>query len=266
MIARALIARGPTDRRRRAAYEQALGAERVDWLTDSASLADDAVVDLDDPDDLPQDRRERLLASDALVVAGAPVADAAGARSLTAWPDLLAGPVVAIAADLDALGRRTMSKSIVVTESPGLGPAAWRAVLGLTAMGGGLRRIAARWEPHGAGFSAIYGVGRFRDGAIAYVEAMAGVPSGAGLSIYEALGRAGIREFDSRRSINRVISSGKADQLPATLKDPYAQFVAGLCRGDDPGPPAGLAPLLAEAHAAYAALRQACGSGAAVSL
>lgn len=266
MITRALIAPGATDQRRRAAYEHVLGADRVDWLTDQASLADDVVVDLDDPNDLPADLRERLLESDAFIIAAAPVAGASGARSLTDWSDLLAGPVVAITADLDALGRRTMSKSVVVTEAPGLAPAAWRAVLGLVALGGGLRRIAARVEPRGPGFSAIYGVGRFRDDAIAYVEAMARAPAGAGLSIYEALGRAGIREFDSRRSINRVISRGEANQLPATRKDPYAQFVASLCRGDDPGPPARLAPTLTHAHAAYAALMRACETGTAVTL
>ncbi len=266
MITRALIAPGPTDQVRRAAYQQVVGTDRVAWLTDRASLADDVVVDLDDPDDLPDDQRERLLASDALIVAGAPVAGATDARSLAAWPDLLAGPVVVLSADLDSLGRRTMSKSVVVSEAPGLGPAAWRAVLGLVALGGGLRRIAARLEPRGPGFSAIYGVGRFHDDSVAYVEAMAGVPAGAGLSIYEALGRAGIREFDSRRSINRVISRGEANQLPATRKDPYAQFVASLCRGDDPGPPARLAPTLTHAHAAYAALMRACETGTAVTL
>jgi len=251
---------------RRAAYEQVLGPDCVDWLTDTASLATDVVVDLDDPDDLPDDLRERLLASDALIVAGAPVADAPDARSLAAWPDLLSGPVVAISADLDSLGRRTMSKSVVVTEAPGLGPAAWRAVLGLVALGGGMRRIAARVEPRGPGFSAIYGVGRFRDDSIAYVEAMAGAPAGAELSICEALGREGIREYDSRRSINRVISGGATSQLPATQTDPYAQFAAGLCRADGPRPPAELAPVLAEAHAAYAALMRACETESAVTL
>ncbi len=266
MISRALIVRGPSDQVRRAAYQQVLGTDRVDWLTDRASLADDVVVDLDDPDALPDDQRKRLLASAALIVAGAPVAGAPDARSLAAWPDLLEGPVVAIASDLDSLGRRTMSKSVVVAEAPGLGPAAWRAVLGLVALGGGLRRIAARVEPRGPGFSAIYGVGCFRDDSIAYVEAMAGAPPGAGLSIYEALGRGGIREFDSRRSINRVIRAGAAAQLPATQADPYARFVAGFCRADGRGPPAELAPVLTEAHAAYAALMLACESGTAVAL
>ena len=266
MIARALIAPGPTDQVRRAAYERVLGTDRVDWLTDGASLTDDVAVDLDDPDDLPDDLRERLPASNAFIVAGAPVAGAPDARSLAAWPDLLAGPIVAIAADLDSLGRRTMSKSVVVAAAPGLGPAAWRAVLGLVALGGGLRRIAARSEPRGPGFSAIYGVGRFRDDSIAYVEAMAGAPAGAGLSIYEALGRQGIREFDSRRSINRVISGEVTTELPATQPEPYARFVASLCRADGRGPPAELAPALAEAHAAYAALMRACETGTAVTL
>ena len=266
MITRALIVPGPTDQVRRAAYEQVLGTDRVDWLTDGASLTDDVAVDLDDPDDLPDDLRERLLASDALIVAGAPVSGTPDAGSLAAWPDLLAGPVVALSADLDSLGRRTMSKSVVVAEAPSLGPAAWRAVLGLIALGGGLRRIAARLEPRGPGFSAIYGVGRFRDGSIAYVEAMAGAPPGAGLLIYEALGRGGVREFDSRRSINRVIKGGVDTGLPATQDEPYAQFVASLCRGDGTGPPPALAPTLADAHAAYAALMRACESGTAVTL
>lgn len=266
MITRALIAPGPTDQVRRAAYEQVLGTDRVDWLTDGASLAEGVAVDLDDPDDLPGDLRERLLASDALIVAGAPVAGTPDAGSLAAWPDLLAGPVVSLSADPDSLGRRTMSKSVVVAEAPGLGPAAWRAVLGLIALGGGLRRIAARLEPRGPGFSAIYGVGRFRDDSVAYVEAMAGAPSGAGLLIYEALGRGGIREFDSRRSINRVIKGGVETGLPATQDEPYAQFVAGLCRGDGTGPPPALAPTLADAHAAYAALLRACKSKRAIAL
>ncbi|MCY3748787.1 MAG: hypothetical protein OXG64_05770 [Chloroflexi bacterium] len=266
MITRALIVPGPTDQVRRAAYKQVLGPDCVDWLTDTASLTTDVVVDLDDPDDLPDDLSERLLASDALIVAGAPVAGAPDARSLAAWPDLLAGPVVAIAADLDSLGRRTMSKSVVVAEAPGIAPAAWRAVLGLVALGGGLRRIAARLEPRGPGFSAIYGVGRFHDDSIAYVEAMAGAPPGAALSIYEALGRGGIREYDSRRSINRVIKGGVETGLPATQDERYAQFVGSLCRGDDTGPPPALAPVLAEAHAAYAALMRACESGTAVTL
>lgn len=266
MITRALITPGPTDQVRRAAYERVLGTDRVGWLTDGASLTDDVAVDLDDPDDLPDDLRERLLASDALIVAGAPVPRSRRGRLVAAWPDLLAGPVVALSADLDSLGRRTMSKSVVVAEAPGLGPAAWRAVLGLIALGGGLRRIAARFEPRGPGFSAIYGVGRFRDDSVAYVEAMAGAPPGAGLSIYEALGRGGIREFDSRRSINRVVSGGEATQLPATQVDPYVQFVASLCRADGPDPPVEHVPVLARARAAYAALLKACESGTAVTL
>lgn len=266
MITCALIAPGPTDQVRLAAYEQVLGTDRVDWLTDGASLTDDVAVDLDDPDDLPDDLRERLLASDALIVAGAPVPGSRRGRLVAAWPDLLAGPVVALSADLDSLGRRTMSKSVVVAEAPGLGPAAWRAVLGLIALGGGLRRIAARLEPRGPGFSAIYGVGRFRDDSVAYVEAMAGAPPGAGLLSYEALGRGGIREFDSRRSINRVIKGGVETGLPATQDEPYAQFVASLYRGDGSGPPHALAPTLADAHAAYAALLRACESKRAIAL
>lgn len=266
MIARALVHPGPSGAVRRAAYEEVLGAHRVEWLTDNPDLADDVVVDLDDPGALPADLRRRLLTSHALVVAGAPLAGYGNDRSVAAWPDLLAGPLVALRADLDSLGKRTMAKSVVVTESPSLGPAAWRAVLGLVALGGGLRRIAARFEPRGPGFSAIFGVGRFRDDSIAYVEAMAGAPSGAGLRIYEALGRGGIREFDSRRSINRVIKGGVETHLPATQDEPYAQFVASLCRGDSTGPPPALAPTLADAHAAYAALVRACESQRTVAL
>ena len=95
---------------------------------------------------------------------------------------------------------------------------------------------------------------------------MAGAPSGAGLLIYEALGRGGIREFDSRRSINRVIKGGVETGLPATQDEPYAQFVASLCRGDGTGPPPALAPTLADAHAAYAALLRACESKRAIAL
>lgn len=266
MIARVLVHPGPSGIVRRAAYEKVLGTDRVEWLPDNPDLADEVVVDLDDPDALPADIRRRVLTSDALVVTGAPLADSGSVRSLAAWPDLLAGPLVAIRADLDSLGKRTMAKAVVVTESQSLGPAAWRAVLGLVALGGGLRRIAARVEPRGPGFSAIFGVGRFRDDSIAYVEAMAGAPSGAGLRIYEALGRGGIREFDSRRSINRVVKGGVETRLPATQDEPYAQFVASLCRGDGTGPPPALAPTLADAHAAYAALLRACESERAVAL
>ena len=266
MIARALIGHGPSGAARRAAYADVLGQDRVRWLTADSELADDVVVDLDDPDALPADLRDRLLDSEALIVAGAPLFGSEGKRMLAAWPDLLEGAIPAMAADLDALGPRTMSKSIVVTEAPGLGPSAWNAVLALIALGGGLQRIAARSQPHGAGFAAIYGVGRFHDGSIAYVEAVAGAPPGTGLRIYEALGRGGIREFDSRRSINRIIRGGAATSLPATQTQPYARLAAGLCRAARPGPPAELAPVLADAHAAYAALLQACDSGTAVAL
>ncbi len=266
MIARALVCHGPTGALRHAAYTDVLGRDRVEWLTADATLENDTVVDLDDPDALPAALRDRLLASAALIVAGAPLPNVQGARRVATWQELLAGPAPAIAADLASLGPRTMSKSIVVTEAPGLGPPTWRAVLALTAMGGGLRRIAARRQPRGAGFEAVYGVGRFRDDSIAYVEAVAGAPPASGLCIYEALGRGGIREFDSRRSINRVISGGAASPLPAAQAHPYTKFVAGLCRDDLPGPPAELAPVLADAHAAYAALLRACESGSAVTL
>ena len=73
MIARALIGHGPTGAVRRAAYASVLGEERVDWLSADANLADDVVVDLDDPNALPAALRDQLLASDALVVAGAPL-------------------------------------------------------------------------------------------------------------------------------------------------------------------------------------------------
>ena len=266
MIARALIGHGPSGAVRRAAYASVLGEERVEWLSADANLADDVVVDLDDPDALPAALRDQLLASDALIVVGAPLSGPQCPRVVAAWPDLLSGPVAAMAADLDSLGTRTMSKSIVVTETPGLGPPTWQAVLALTALGGGLRRIAARRQPHGAGFAAIYGVGRFRDGSIAYVEAVAGAPQGSGLRIYEALGRGGIREYDSRRSINRVVSGGAASPLPAARTHPYASFAAGLCRAACPGPPAELVPRLTAAHAAYAALLRACESESAVTV
>ena len=211
MIARALIGHGPTGAVRRAAYASVLGEDRVDWLSADANLADDVVVDLDDPDALPAALRDQLLASDALVVTGAPLPGPQRPRVIAAWPDLLSGPVAAMAADLDALGPRTMSKSIVVTEAPGLGPPTWQAVLALTALGGGLRRIAARRQPRGAGFEAIYGVGRFRDDSIAYVEAVAGTPQGSGLRIYEALGRGG---FANSTRAARSTGSSVAARLP----------------------------------------------------
>ena len=267
MITRALVSPGPNGAVRRAAYASALGEDRVAWLTADASLSHDVVVDLDDPEALPVDRRDLLLASDALIVAGAPFTRPNDARGiLVAWPDLISGPVAAMSADLESLGPRTMTKAIVVAESPGLGPPAWQAVVALTALGGRLKRIAARRQPKHAGFRAIYGVGRFSDDSIAYVEAVAGAPAGADLRFYEALGRGGIREYDSRLDINRVTSRGVATPLPATDVHPYAQFVADLCRTDQPGPPAELETVLADAHAAYRALVHACDSQTAVTV
>lgn len=266
MIRRALIGPGPTGAERRAAYADVLGSAQVNWLRADACLTADAVVDLEDPGDLPTNLRDRLLDSDALIVSGAPIPAGRGAPTLSAWPDLRSGPVAALATDLESLGRRTMTKAIVVMESPGIGPTAWQAVLALTALGGGLKRIAARRQPRGAGFQAIYGVGRFRDDSIAYVEAVAGAPPGADLRFYEALGRGGIREYDSRLDINRVTSRGVATPLPATDVHPYARFVADLCRTDQPGPPAELDAVLTDAHAAYRALVHACDSEAAVTV
>lgn len=267
MIARALVSHGPSGAVRRAAYANALGEDRVAWLTADAPLSHDVVVDLDDPDALPADQRDLLLASEALIVAGAPISRPNGARGiLAAWPDLISGPVAAMSADPEALGPRTMTKAIAVAESPGLGPPAWRAVLALTALGGRLRRIAARRQPKHAGFRAVYAVGRFSDNSIAYLEAVAGAPAGADLRFYEALGRGGIREYDSRLDINRVTSRGVATPLPATDLHPYARFVADLCRADHPGPPDELASVLANAHDAYRALLRACDSETAVTL
>ena len=266
MIRRALIGHGPTSAIRRAAYEDVLGTSQVNWLRADTCLSDDVVVDLDDSATLPTELRERLLASDAVVVSSAPLRLGAGRRILTAWPDLLSGPVAAMAADLGSLGRRTMTKAIVVTESPGIGPPVWQAVLALVALGGDLDRLAARRQPCGAGFESIYAVGRFSDNSIAYVEAVAGAPAGADLRFYEALGRGGIREYDSRLDINRVTSRGVATPLPATNIHPYARFVADLCRADRPGPPAELASVLANAHDAYRALLRACDSETAVAL
>ncbi len=267
MITRALVNPGPNGAVRHAAYANALGEDRVAWLTADVSLSDHVVVDLDDPDALHSDQRDLLLASEALIVAGAPISRPNGARGiLAAWPDLISGPVAAMSADSESLGPRTMTKSIVVAESPGLGPPAWRAVLALTAMGGRLTRIAARRQPENAVFRAVYGVGRFSDDSIAYVEAVAGAPAGADLRFYEALGRGGIREYDSRLDVNRVISRGNATPLPAMDIHPYSRFVADLCRTGQPGPPAELDSVLTDAHAAYRALVHACDSETAVTV
>ena len=267
MIARALVNPGPTGAVRHAAYANALGEDHVTWLTADATLENDVVVDLDDPDAFHADLRDRVLESEALIVAGAPTSRTDGVRGImAAWPDLISGPVAAMSADLDALGRRTTTKAIVVAESPGLGPPAWQAILALTALGGGLKRIAARRQPKSAGFRAVYGVGRFNDNSIAYVEAVAGAPAGAGLRFYEALGRGGSREYDSRLDTNRVITHGIASPLPAADVDPYAQFVADLCCAEHPGPPAALDAVLADAHDAYRALLRACESESAVTL
>lgn len=263
MITRALIGHGPTGAPRRAAYEEVLGTKRVQWLTGDPDLAEDVVVDLDDPEALPSGLRNNLLASKAFIVTGAPLLGAPRPRTFTAWSDLLSGAVTAMAEDLTALGRRTMTKAIVANVAPGVGPPAWKAALALTALGGGLKRIAARRQPQGAGFDAIYGVGRFRDGSIAYIEAVAGAPPGAELCFYEAVGRGGLREYDSRLDVNRVICRGVATPLPATRTHPYTELVAGLVRAEHPGLPAGLDSVLADARAAYSALVRACDSGAA---
>ena len=105
MIARALVCHGPTGALRHAAYTDVLGRDRVEWLTADATLANDTVVDLDDPDALPAALRDRLLASAALIVAGAPLPNVQGARRVATWQELLAGPAPAIAADLASLGR-----------------------------------------------------------------------------------------------------------------------------------------------------------------
>ncbi len=266
MIRHALIGPGPTGSARRAAYADVFGSGQVHWLRADACLTADAVVDLEDPGDLPTNLRDRLLDSNALIVSGAPIPAGRDAPTLTAWPDLLSGPVAAMAADLESLGRRTMTKAIAVMESPGIRPAVWQTVLALTALGGSLKRIAARRQPRVAGIEAIYGVGRFRDDSIAYVEAVAGAPPGAELRFYEALGRGGIREYDSRLDINRVTSRGVATPLPATDVHPYARFVADLCRTDQPGPPPELRAVLADAHDAYRALLHACDLKTAVNL
>ena len=266
MISRALIEHGPTGTVRRAAYAHVLGDGQVDWLTADARLGCDVAIDLEDPEATPSDLLDRLGDSEALIVSGAPLPPGPGAAALAAWPDLLSGPVAAMSEDLGSLGRRTMTKAIVVAEAPGLGPPAWQASLALTALGGRLRRIAARRQPCGAGFQAIYGIGRFHDGSIAYVEAAAGAPAGAELRFYEALGRGGIREYDSRLDINRVTSRGRATELPATHVHPYVRFVADICRADEPAPPAEWAPVLADAQAAYDALVRACDSGSAVTI
>ena len=267
MITRALIGRSPTGALRRAAYVEALGAGRVGWLTDAPDLGGHVVVDLDDPDDPPADLRDRLAASDALIVAGAPGdmgargADGGGLAGPGGRPGCrgYGGPCVARTA-LHVQSHRSDG------DAPRLGPPAWRAVLALAALGGGLRRVAARRQPRGAGVTAVYGVGRFCDGSIAYVEAAAQAPPGSDVRIYEAVGRGGIREYDSRRSINRVIRDGAVSGLPAQRIHPYAQFVRELCRASEPGAPAERAPVLAAASAAYAALLRACESDTAVRL
>ncbi len=254
MIDQVLIGGGPSEARRRAAYESVLNVGTVSRLTSAAELSIDTVIDLEDPTDLAPDHLDQLLASDAFIVSGAPVRGSVDFRVLPAWPDLLAGPLVHMAADQAELGVRTMSKSILVTETPGLAPVVFRAVLALVAMGGTLSRLAACSEPEDAKFDGVFGVGRFCDGSIAYVEACAGCLPGSELLIYEVLGRDEVREYDSRRSLNRVVDGDGLKPLAAVRTDPYTAFVKELFESDELGCPSDRTAILRDAESAYFAL------------
>ena len=272
MIQQALVGAGPDRATRSAAYARLLGSDNVLAL-DAAALADPTglglgpgtVVDLGDPDRAPPELGREIAARRAWLVGGAPPREASPElRLVLATPDLVAGPAAAMLADLDDLGRRTMSKAVVLTDDRFLGPALFRACLALVAFGGPLERIAARRSRLGSGGDGIWGVGRFSDGSIAYLEASTAYPPGTGRVIYQALGRDRVLEFDSRDSLNRVWVQGEWAPLPAHRHDPYAQFVELLLASGSPRPPEPASTVAAAAQRLYGAVLTAAGAPGAV--
>ena len=251
-----------------------LGGDRVREL-DSAALADLSVgalgpatiVDLGDPDCAPPEFVHQIAARRAWLVSGAPPPQTSSElRLVLAAADLLAGPAALMLDHLDGLGVRTMTKAVVLTDDGFLTPALFRACLALAACGGPLERIAVRRTRLGSGGDGIWGVGRFSDGALAYLEASGAYPPDAGLVIYQALGRDRVLEFDSRGSLNRVQVCGRWQPLPAHREHPYAQFVELLLATGTPRLPEDLSGTMAAAQRLYAAVLAAANGSEAVAV
>lgn len=266
MIDRVLIADGLHYERRRSAYEDVVGHLAVDTLGCNVVLDDRVLVDVYDPHEVSAADRGRMIASGASIVSGAPFPEGTYPSILMACPGLTTGPVALMAEDADQLGRRTVTKVVVIDSAPGLAVATFRSVLALVMLGGPLDRIAARRQPVDATFDAVYGVGRFKDGAIAYVEAATGCFPGADVRIYEVMGRDEIREYDSRRSTNRVIADDGVWPLPVLRSDAYAVFVKELWQAEPFGCPSQHVDTIAHAESVYRALMAALGADRAISV
>ena len=71
------------------------------------------------------------------------------------------------------------------------------------------------------------------------------------------MGRDQIREYDSRRSTNRVIDDDGIRPLPATLRDSYAVFVKDLWQAEPFGRSGQHVDTIGHADAAYRSLTAA---------
>ena len=257
MIDRVLIAEGGHYDRRRAAYEDVVGCRTVDTWDGNVLLDARVLVDVYDPHEVPAAARDRMIASGASIVSGAPFPEGTCPSIVLACPDLTAGPVALMAGDVGQIGRRTMAKVVVIDSAPGFAVTMFRSVLALVMLGGPLDRLSARRQPDEASFDGIYAVGRFKDGAIAYMEAVTSCFPGADVRIYEVMGRDQIREYDSRRSTNRVIDDDGIRPLPATLSDSYAVFVKDLWQAEPFGRSGQHVDTIGHADAAYRSLTAA---------
>ena len=72
MIDRVLIAEGGHYERRRAAYEDVVGCRAVDTWDGNVLLDARVLVDVYDPHEVPAAARDRMIASGASIVSGAP--------------------------------------------------------------------------------------------------------------------------------------------------------------------------------------------------
>ena len=188
MIDRVLIAEGGHYDRRRAADEDVVGCRAVDSWGGNVLLDARVLVDVYDPHEVPAAARDRMIASGASIVSGAPFPEGTCPSIVLACPDLTAGPVALMAGDVGQIGRRTMAKVVVIDSAPGFAVTMFRSVLALVMLGGPLDRLSARRQPDEASFDGIYAVGRFKDGAIAYMEAVTSCFPGADVRIYEVMG------------------------------------------------------------------------------
>ena len=266
MIDRVVVAKGSHYERRRAAYEDVVGHRAVGTWGCNVVLDDRVLVDVYDPQEVSATARDQMIASGAWIVSGAPFPEGTYPSIVMACPGLRTGPVALMAADTEQLGRRTVTKVVVTDSASGLAVATFRSVLALVMLGGPVDRIAARRQPVEATFDAVYAVGRFKDGAIAYVEAATSCFPGADVRIYEVMGRDQIREYDSRRSTNRVITGDGVRPLPVLRSEAYAVFVKELWQAEPFGCPIQHVDTIAHAELVYRALMAALGADKAVSV